>query len=118
MTEEERQDEIQKKLDKKLSDTRLRVLQIANTIIMKPEDAPQKLCFGGPPRGRRPSLRSKSQELSADRRSLAEASGYSGARRDPYTVETLAIELRHLAYQTRFFQKAMELSADRRSLAK
>ena len=37
MTEEERQDEIQKKLDKKLSDIRLRVLQIANTIIMKPE---------------------------------------------------------------------------------
>ena len=37
----------------------LRVLQIANTIIMKPEG------------------------------------------RDPYTVETLAIELRHLAYQTR-----------------
>ena len=77
---------------KKLSDIRLRVLQIANTIIMKPEDAPQKLCFGGTPRGRRPSLRSKSQE---------------GAR-DPYTVETLAIELRHLAYQTRFFQKAKE----------
>ena len=76
MTEEERQDEIQKKLDKKLSDIRLRVLQIANTIIMKPEG------------------------------------------RDPYTVETLAIELRHLAYQTRFFQKAKELSADRRSLAK
>ena len=37
MPEEERQDEIQKKLDKKLSDIRLRVLQIANTIIMKPE---------------------------------------------------------------------------------
>ena len=44
----------------------LRILQIANTIIMKPEG------------------------------------------RAPYTVETLAIELRHLAYQTRFFQKAKE----------
>ena len=92
MTEEERQDEIQKKLDKKLSDIRLRVLQIANTIIMKPEMRRRSSASEG-----HPEAAGRACEASRKR-----------ARRAPYTVETLAIELRHLAYQTRFFQKAKE----------
>ena len=64
MTDEEKQEELEKRLDKKISDARLRVLRIANTIIMKPEG------------------------------------------RDPYVLDTLAVELRHLAFQMRFYEKA------------